>query len=245
MSGYGALSTVYDLFNGDVDYGPIADFLALECGEHKGLLLDLGCGTGSLSIAMSQRGFDVVGVDASEVMLMQASGKAVEVGQDVLFINQAFDELDLYGSFDCCISTFDTLNHLTDRQDFQPLLHSLRNFLNPGALFFFDVNSLYKQRSILGNNTFYDYQYDHSLIWQCELQPDDSVAFELTIFSPAGTGLYRRTIDRFTEIYLPDDFIRDALRQEGYELVKGPLDGFTDRPAHETSERLLYIAART
>ena len=112
---YGIFSSVYDILTENVEYERIADricSLLHENGVDGGLLLDLGCGTGTLSFLLEQNGFDVIGVDASEDMLMVANEKKYEENSSALFLCQKAEELDLFGTIDCAVSVLDTINHI-------------------------------------------------------------------------------------------------------------------------------------
>ena len=119
MAGYGDFAYYYDLLTGNVDYESRCDYIAsllAENGIGKGILLDLACGTGTVSLLMSKKGYDVIGVDASEEMLSQAQEKKMEAGADIIFLCQRMEELDLFGTVNAAVSTLDSLNHVTDEE---------------------------------------------------------------------------------------------------------------------------------
>ena len=121
MSHYSQFATVYDLLTSEIDYearGKYFDARILENGGFHGILLDLGCGTGSLSEVMAGLGYDVIGVDNSEDMLLEAAQKKIASGHDITYLCQEMTELDLYGTIDAVVCALDTLNHLTDYKDF-------------------------------------------------------------------------------------------------------------------------------
>ena len=65
---YDNFSRFYDMLTDNVEYEKRADYfcrLLSMCGIKEGILLDLGCGTGSVSVKMAEKGFDVIGVDSS------------------------------------------------------------------------------------------------------------------------------------------------------------------------------------
>lgn len=163
------------------------------------ILLDLACGTGSLSIELARLGYDVVGTDASQQMLSEAMLKKEialygenferEEPSDpgiakLLFLCQPMQELDMYGTLDAAVCALDSLNHVTDPQVVQRIFDRVSLFLNPGAVFVFDVNSVYKHREVLGNNVFVFDREDVYCVWQNSLQPDGvQVQMDLDFFA--------------------------------------------------------------
>ena len=112
---YDNFSRYYDLLTDNVEYEKRAEYfcrLLSLCGIKDGILLDLACGTGSISVEMAKRGFDVIGVDSSIGMLNAAREKAYENEQQILLLNQSMDEIDLYGTVDCAVCVLDSINHL-------------------------------------------------------------------------------------------------------------------------------------
>lgn len=150
-------SAYYDALTEDVDRAVIADRceeLLAQYHPKRELALDLCCGTGTLATELARRGFEVIGVDASPEMLMQAAEKNMALEQPVLYLCQPLERLDLYGTVDLAVCTLDSLNHLPGKKALQKALHRLQFFVEPGGLFLFDVNTPYKHREVLGNNCF-------------------------------------------------------------------------------------------
>ena len=142
-------STFYDALTADVDRGRIADFceeMLQKYHPKRELILDLCCGTGTLAAEFSRRGYEVIGVDASPDMLMQAAEKNSALPQPVLYLCQPLQQLDLYGTVDLAVCTLDSLNHLPGKTALKKALHRLQYFVEPGGLFIFDVNTPYKHR---------------------------------------------------------------------------------------------------
>ena len=150
-------SAYYDALTEDVNRAVIADRceeLLAKYHPKRELALDLCCGTGTLATELARRGFEVIGVDASPEMLMQAAEKNMALEQPVLYLCQPLERLDLYGTVDLAVCTLDSLNHLPGKKALQKALHRLQFFVEPGGLFLFDVNTPYKHREVLGNNCF-------------------------------------------------------------------------------------------
>ncbi len=154
---YNGFAYCYDVLNTDADYGRLADKLAailVENGIADGLVADLGCGTGELSLRLAKRGYEMIGVDASADMLSVFREKCQKnTGQDILLLNQPLQALDLYGTIRAAVSSFDTFNHL-DAAGLAQALERIALFLEPGGLLIFDINTPYKHKSVLANNAF-------------------------------------------------------------------------------------------
>ena len=190
----------YDRLMKDVDYGRWADYveeLFRLHGLKPSLMLDLGCGTGSFCLEMSGRGYDMIGIDLSADMLACAKAKAVEQGKDILFLNQDMTDFELYGTVDAIVCLIDSINYITYKKDLKRLFKLARNYLNPGGLFIFDINSEYKLEEVLGSNVYQRVEEDIAYIWQNSYDRAHRLCrFDLTIF--AGRG---RSCARFDEIH--------------------------------------------
>ena len=242
MNSYNIFASYYDELSQNVNYDKILDFICQNTNRSK-LLVDLACGTGTLTVKLAQNGFDVVGVDASSSMLAQAMNKSSDQNTDILFLNQNLTELDLYGTADIMLSTLDSLNHMKNADQVATLIQKVSLFLNPDGLFIFDVNSLYKMRSILANNTFiYDLEHLYC-IWQNYYHKDDhSVDISLDFFCKVDK-LYRREAEAFTEIYLAPDFINECLKQNGLSILSIS-DDYSDKKPNPKTQRITYVARK-
>ncbi len=247
MSGYGFFSNVYDTLTQNVNYSARADYIAdllTENGITGGILLDLACGTGTLSVEMAQRGFDVIGVDASGEMLSIAMNNAYEKGKQILFLCQPMQQLDLYGTINAAICTLDSINHLTDPADVQATFDKVSLFTEPGGIFIFDINTVYKHRNILADNTFVYDMEDVYCVWQNSLDAEtDTVQIDLDIFELASDGAYEREQESFCERAYPLPEIKAMLTKAGFETV-AVYDELTRNEPHDSSERLFVIARK-
>lgn len=246
MSGYRDFSRCYDNLTFNVDYGKRADYLqsVLSLFDHAwGLTLDLACGTGTLTTLLKKRGVDIFGVDGSMEMLSVAMDKAYDEELSILYLCQQMESLDLYGTIDTCICTLDSLNHITDKAKLQAAFDRVGLFMNPGGMFVFDVNTVYKHRSILADNTFV-YDTDQVFcVWQNSLKENNIVAIELDLFEGEGEsgGLYRRSTERFKERAYPVDELKAMLRRAGFETLAVYHD-MTAEPLRDDSDRALFVA---
>ncbi len=242
MAGYAEFASVYDLLTENVPYDEIAVYynnILTKLGAGK-LLLDLGCGTGNLTVKMAELGYDVIGSDASEEMLSIAAGKS----SDVQWICQSMTETDLYGEADAAISTLDSINHLESAEDIQCCFGRLAQNMAAGGVFVFDVNTIYKHREVLADNTFiYDVDGVYCA-WTNTFCPEDNgVDIDLDLFFENEDGTYTRGGEYFREIAFSREEIESMLTGAGFktELV---FDYLTYDPPTENSEKLLFAARK-
>ena len=245
-SSYGKFALFYDRLTQNVEYRKIAllcDKLIKEYSSENEVVLDLACGTGSLSEEMARLGYDVFGVDLSEEMLEIAMDKRFDSGLDIQYLCQDMTELDLYGAVDAVICLLDSLNHLNSVQDFRKTVERVSMFTCDGGVFIFDVNTLYKHREILGDNA-YNYVLDGLFCaWQNECHEDGSVSVYLDFFEEEDDGRYSRYSESFKEIIISESEIKKALAENDFELI-GQFDDFSENSVNDKTQRILYVAKR-
>ncbi|MCH5198675.1 MAG: class I SAM-dependent methyltransferase [Oscillospiraceae bacterium] len=246
MSYESGFADVYDKFTENTDISGRAEYicsLLSEFGIKNGILLDLACGTGSLSAELINRGYDLICVDSSFDMLSAAREKLAEFKDKALILEQDMRDLDLYGTIKACVCSLDSINHITEKEDVQTVFNKVSLFTEPGGVFIFDVNSVYKHREILGNNTFVYEDENDFLVWQNSYdESDNSVFMTLDIFSLHKTGKYIRYCDEITErAYETKDLI-EMLKKAGFSEICIFGDMTREKPK-ETEERI-YFAAR-
>lgn len=244
MSNYMDFSAVYDVLTQEIDYPKRAgyfDEVIRRHGGFRGILLELGCGTGSLCEEMARLGYDVIGVDNSPEMLGCAMEKRMASGLDITYICQDMTELDLYGSVDVVISALDSLNHLTSYEDFCRAIKKAAFFLHPDGVMVFDLNTVYKHQQVLRNNTFvYDLDEVYC-VWQNTLREGNLVEMTLDFFLPDEKGRYTRREDSFGERAYTHDQVLAALEAAGLRL-EAVYDADSFSPPAPDSERLVYAA---
>ena len=186
MEAYTSFARVYDIFMDNVPYKEWADYLVKilkEYGIDDGLVLDLGCGTGSMTEMLASSGYDMIGVDNAEEMLEIAMEKKVESGHDILYLLQDMREFELYGTVRAVISACDSVNYITDDEDLTEVFRLVNNYLDPEGLFVFDFNTEYKYREILGEQTIAEDREECSFIWDNYYDEDERInEYELTLF---------------------------------------------------------------
>lgn len=243
---YEGFAHLYDALQADVPYDEIVSYYiaALEkFGGKKGLCLELGCGTGSVSVRLSKKGFDMIGVDLSPDMLAIAREKALKEGQNILFLNQDMRSFELYGSVASVFSSLDSINYVTDREDLKKVFSLVRNYLDPGGIFVFDINSEYKLRYILGSNTYVSPDEDIFYSWENSFDEQTGICtFYLTFFEKRGE-LYKRFDEVHEEKAYSVKDIKELLEAAGLEVL-GAFDDLSFEAAKETSERIFFAARK-
>ena len=207
------------------------------------MLLDLACGTGGFSNEFAKRGIDVIGVDISEEMLAAARQNSAECKTDVLYLCQPAEKLDLYGTVDGAVCCLDSLNHITDYSAFCTAISKVSLFLEKERLFIFDVNTVFKHKYILADNTFVIDRDDVYCVWQNETDPETLETDILLDFFIRDGGVYRRSGEEFSERAYSDRQIDEAIISAGLKKVAVYADMTLSPPTDET-ERAIYVARK-
>lgn len=245
---YGDFSYVYDLLMEDVNYPKWADYIEAlfkkYCGEKPRLILDLACGTGSLTIEMAKRGYDMIGIDLSTDMLSCAMEKSAKLELPVLWVCQDMRTFELFGTMDAIICGMDGLNYIKDSTDLSKVFSLVYNYLNPGGVFIFDMSTPYKLEKVLGNNLFYEIRDDIAYLWRNRyLKKDKLCILDLTFFIKENGDIYRRIEERQEQKAWEINEVLPILEASGMELLD-VFDAFTENPSEKTSQRYFYIAKK-
>lgn len=246
MSSYESLAPHYDSLTGDVPYERFAHFYELifqKYATHPTLVLDLACGTGTLTSELARRGYEMIGVDASADMLAQAREKAGECGAAVMpiFLNQTMEKLDLYGTVSAAVCSLDGVNYLPP-DHLGMVFERLRLFVEPGGLFIFDVNTPEKLKGLDGQ-VFLDETDDVYCVWRAELSEDgNALQYGMDIFSLAENGLWERSFEEHMEYLHPRERLIGELLAHGFGEINVFAD-LRDEPPAENEQRI-FIAAR-
>lgn len=243
---YSDFASVYDILMSDVDYkGRTAYLLKLfkTHGNIPKLLLDLACGTGGFSNCFAQKGIEVIGVDMSEEMLAVAKENSIKKSTDILFLCQKAEELDLYGTVDGAICCMDSLNHITSLRNLKKAIKNVALFLEKDGLFIFDLNSEYKHRHILSNNTFVIEEDDVYCVWQNDFDESKLITDISLDFFVAQDDCYKRSNEEFSERVYKKEQIEEILSSASMELI-AEYDDMTENPPNDKSERIIYVAKK-
>lgn len=223
MNGYEAFAAFYDALTEDVDYAAWADYLLATFTRHGGrtdTVLDLCCGSGSLSLELARRGCDVIGVDGSADMLAVAREKAADEDRDVLFLCQDIRALDLYGTVDGAVCMLDSLSHILHTDDLREIFRRLGLFIAPDGLLVFDVNTPYKHAHILGDNAFVYEQDEFVCTWRNRYLPaTHEVEMNLDFFLEEEDGTYTRHTDTVRERAYGLQTWKGLLTEAGFDLL--------------------------
>lgn len=242
---YSGFANVYDLFMDDIPYGQWADYMERVLEKYhvpKGLVLDLGCGTGTLSCILDEKGYDVIGVDASEEMLGIAREKAIEEKRDILYLLQDMREFELYGTVGAVISVCDSLNYILDEEELLTVFRLVNNYLDPGGIFLFDLNARYKYEELMGENTIAENRENCSFIWENYYDRESCInEYGLTIYLKGEDGRYDRIEETHFERFYETERVIGLLEEAGMEFLS-VTDGFTDCPPKADSQRLVFAA---
>ena len=231
MEAYTGFAEVYDVFQDNVPYEEWCSYVTGLLKEYQvmdGLVLDLGCGTGSLTGLMARSGYDMIGIDNSGEMLQIAMNKRNASGLDILYLLQDMRGFELYGTVKAVISICDSMNYIMEYQEL--VFRLVNNYLDPKGVFIFDLNTEYKYRELLADNTFAEDREESSFIWNNFYDEEDKVnEYDLTLFVKEGE-LYRK----FEETHYQRAY-------GGMEFVAA-YDACTRNPVQQDSERIYVIA---
>lgn len=245
MEAYTSFAEVYDTFMDNVPYEAWADRLESilkEQGISEGLVLDLGCGTGSMTEELAGRGYDMIGVDVSEEMLELAMKKREESGHEILYLLQDMREFELYGTVRAVVSVCDSINYITEEEDLETCFRLVNNYLDPGGLFVFDFNTEYKYREVLGQQTIAEDREEQSFIWDNYYYEEEKInEYELTLFIKEEGDLYRKYQETHFQKAYDLETIRTLLGRAGLVFVAA-FDGYTKEPSGDQSERICVVA---
>ena len=257
--GYSAIARVYDRLNADIDYAAWADFVE-RCFDRflpnrPALVLDLACGTGSMTLQLAARGYDMIGVDGSAEMLSEAYSRALDQ-PSILFLQQDMRAFELYGTVGAVTCCLDSLNYLLQYDELCQCFACIHNYLDPDGLLLFDMNTPYKFRHVYGDNA---YVLEDELVWDEGKETEERAAiycgwqnsyhadtglceFDLSLFEELSDGSYRRADEHQTERCYSMEEITSALKFARLELL-GVWSDFSFSAPDERTERW-YFAAR-
>lgn len=240
---YDLFAEYYDELMSEVDYPARARYMDSLIREYKPdahLLVDLACGTGSMTVEFAAMGYDVIGTDLSENMLSKAREKS---DGSILYLCQSMQELDMYGTIDAFVCTLDSLNHIEDREQLASALSRVSLFMEPDGVFVFDMNTPYKHEQILADNAFVYETEDVYCVWQNEYCGDGRVEIALDFFERRPDGSYIRDSEDFCEVAYSVEETERLLNNAGLRLLAA-YDDMTRNPPRTDSQRIVFVAAK-
>ena len=244
MNSYTDFAAVYDIFMDEIPYDSWCEFIVDILKKYKiqeGLVLDLGCGTGNITMRLAGKGYDMIGVDYSDQMLSRAVEKSRDSGYDILYLLQDMRKFELYGTVRAVVSLCDSLNYLLEEDELAECFRLVNNYLDPGGLFVFDFNTPYKYQQI-GDSTIAENRESCSFIWENYYYPKEEInEYDLTVFIREEGNYYKK----FQENHLQRGYsvgqMKEALEKANLEFL-AVIDEKTGKEVTDTSERIYCIA---
>ena len=245
---YANFATIYDRLMRDVPYSEWVQYLGRLFEKHGIVvkdILDIGCGTGNVTIPLAQMGYRLTGLDLSAEMLAVAEEKARSRGHDIRWIQQDMREADLGElQYDLIISMTDSLNYLQTGEELKQVLTRAAGFLKDKGWLIFDLNSLYKISEVFGNNIFTCLEEDVAYVWENSYEAESRTCYmDLTFFVCEEDGRYRRFTENHHETGYPTGEIRSILGKAGFWLEAVYREGTFEEPG-ATAERVYFVARK-
>ena len=248
LEAYTGFAAVYDIFMDNVPYeewGEYIHSLLKDRGIEDGILLDLGCGTGTMTEKLADYGYDMIGVDNSEDMLELAMKKRMESGKDILYLLQDMREFELYGTVRAIVSVCDSVNYITEPEELEEVFRLVNNYLDPKGVFLFDFNTVYKYKEVMGDTVIAEDRGECSFIWDNFYYEEERInEYDLTLFiqEDASEDLYRRYQETHYQRGYTLEEMKELVERSGL-VFEAAYDAVTHEEPAEKSERI-YIVAR-
>ena len=242
---YDAIAHVYDKLNKDIDYSAWADFVESCFSRYlknkPELVLDLACGTGSMTVQLAERGYDMIGVDLSEDMLSEAYLRSE--GKGILYLCQDMRSFELYGTVGAVVCCLDSVNYLTDERDLARCFSNVHNYLDPDGLFIFDINGKFKFENVYSDRVYTMEENSSFCVWENDYNTKTGLCrFYITLFSECPDGRYERYDELQCEKMYTLRSMKKHLEDAGFEFI-GAYSDFDFTEGGDEDERI-YIAAR-
>ncbi len=275
MEAYTGFAQVYDMFMDNVPYEEWSRYLVgllKEYGVTEGIVLELGCGTGKMTRLLSRAGYDMIGIDNSEEMLqmareaesesedclaaeeeskseacLAAEEESKSEAESILYLLQDMREFELYGTVKAAVSICDCVNYILEEEELLQVFRLVNNYLDPGGIFIFDLNTLYKYREVLGENVICENREEGSFLWENFYDEEENInQYDLTLFirEKETSQLYRKYEETHFQRGYELKQVRMLLEQAGLEVL-AVFDGFTREPVRTDSQRVTIVAKET
>lgn len=247
MNSYTALAGCYDALTTDVAYARRADWLEKLLRRSRlpvHTILDLACGTGTMTCLLAERGYEMIGTDASSEMLAEACAKSYGVeGIRPMFLCQSMPKLDLYGTVDAAICCLDSLNYLTDPEEVRKTFQRLRLFIAPQGMLVFDVRPV-EQLMALDGQVFLDEREDVYCVWRASCHKQSHlVRYGLDLFSKQKNGTWRRSREEHSQRGYTAEELTQWLQEAGFREIRCYGDQKLRRPK-DGEQRIYFTCVR-
>jgi 2-polyprenyl-3-methyl-5-hydroxy-6-metoxy-1,4-benzoquinol methylase len=246
---YAAFAEIYDRVMRDVDYRNWVNYILGLADKHKiqvQKIIELACGTGSMAIHMASIGYDIVGIDRSDIMLKNAKDKAQKESMSIPFHRadmQSFSFLQIDKDFDLVTCLYDSLNYLLEEEGIRQCFREVNQHLRPGGGFIFDVTTEYNLLQNFAGYTFAENFDNSSYIWENEYDIIKKIcASKVTVFSKSGVRFEKQVEVHKQRVY-SSTFLTETLAQEGFQVLATYHD-LTEKPVKEKCERIHFIAQK-
>lgn len=242
---YSDFASVYDILMEHIPYDEWADYIDNILKKHgitKGLVLELGCGTGTMTRRMAEKGYDMIGIDLSEDMLSIAKQGSEGKEDGILYLCQDIREFELYGTVAAVFCVCDTINYILSSEDLSKVFHLVSNYLDPGGLFIFDMDTRYLYEEVLGDSTNFINHESVAFIWENSYYPEEMInEVNLTLFLKQGDSLYRKNEETHVRRAYEVNTIKELLGGAGLDII-GVYHELTNSEPRPNSERIYIIA---
>ncbi len=243
---YTVFAEVYDTLTENVEYERRCDYICSILKKYNSspeIVLDLGCGTGSITTLLAKKGYNMIGVDLSAEMLDVAHRKALEENLDILYVNQPMEDFELYGSVGLVTCLLDSLNYLTEEEQIFNTFKLVHNYLDPSGLFIFDINTKYKLKNVLAGNTFCGEGENVFYSWETTYDPEEEICeYYLNFFIKEGEKYIRKEEAHYQRAYSVS-FFKKILKKCGFELLD-VFDDLSFNPISKNSEKVFFVARK-
>ena len=276
MKEYTGFAEVYDMFMDNVPYDKWAKYLQKllkENGAKEGIVCELGCGTGKMTRRLRDMGYDMIGIDISqdmlqiameqETILKKAGTQNADINKveskhtksdkkknyEILYLNQDMREFELYGTVAAVVSVCDSMNYITEKEDLLQTFKLVRNYLDPGGVFIFDMNTPYYYKKKLGEQTICENRDEGSFIWENYYDPDTKInEFDMTIYIRRNTNdAAHELYERFEETHFQRAYsiseVKALLKKAGLKDIK-VYKAFTKDIPDSVTERVYFVSCK-
>lgn len=246
MSSYGRFANLYDELMTDFNYEDWFKYIKeifIKYNKKSKKVLEMACGTGNLSYYLAKEGYDLTCFDLSSDMLSRAYDKLRKY-KNVDIMNQNMIDFNLKKSYEAVISICDSINYITKKEDLEKTFLNVWKHLEKDGIFIFDINSYYKLKYIIGNNTFIEDRENVFYTWENYYSEDEDICeFYLTFFFSDNGINYERFNEEHIEKAYKVEEIEELLYKVGFSKVDY-YKGFSFEKIDEETERINFVAIK-